>query len=258
MCFDHDSRPPITQIAGGALDAGIEVLTADDGARVRAFRARAAQPSGASIVVLPDVRGLFPFYEELALRFAENGIDAIAVDYFARTAGPDGERGADFDAKPHIEATTYDGLAADVRAGVAALRSSGAGQAVFTVGFCFGGRLSFLASSFGLDLAGAIGFYGVCVGPPRNGMPAPVDAAGSMTAPILGLFGGDDGGIAPETIAAFDGALTTAGTEHDLVTYPGAPHSFFDRKAADYTETSDAAWARVLEFVSAHTPAARA
>jgi carboxymethylenebutenolidase len=87
MCFDLDSRPPIAPIAGGALDSTELVLEADDGNRVRAFRARATTASGAGIVILPDVRGLHPYYEELALRFAEAGVDALAIDYFGRTAG---------------------------------------------------------------------------------------------------------------------------------------------------------------------------
>ena len=73
MCFDHDSRPPIAPIAGGALDSQTLILTADDRNRFVAFRARATEPTGAAIVILPDVRGLHPYYEELALRFAERG-----------------------------------------------------------------------------------------------------------------------------------------------------------------------------------------
>jgi len=77
MCFDLDSRPPIVPIAGGALDSATAILTAADGNRFSAFRARPADPTGAGIVILPDVRGLHPFYEELALRFAEHGIEAL-------------------------------------------------------------------------------------------------------------------------------------------------------------------------------------
>ncbi len=87
MCFDLDSRPPIAPIAGGAMDHEDLVLTAADGNQLSAFRARANAPTGAGIVILPDVRGLHPYYEELALRFAEAGVDAVAIDYFGRTAG---------------------------------------------------------------------------------------------------------------------------------------------------------------------------
>jgi carboxymethylenebutenolidase len=63
MCFDLDSRPPIAEIAGGALDSTDLTLDTEDGNRLRAFRARATSASGAGIVILPDVRGLHPFYE---------------------------------------------------------------------------------------------------------------------------------------------------------------------------------------------------
>src|SRR5689334_3216412 len=105
MCFDLDSRPPIVPIAGGALDSSELVLEAKDGNRFRAFRARAAEMTGAGIVIIPDVRGLHPYYEELALRFAENGVDALAIDFFGRTAGAE-PRGEGFDHMPHVPQTT--------------------------------------------------------------------------------------------------------------------------------------------------------
>jgi carboxymethylenebutenolidase len=74
-----------------------------------------------------------------------------------------------------------------------------------------------------------------------------------MEAPILGIFGGADPGIPLEAIAAFDAALERAGVEHQLIVYPNAPHSFFDRKAAEYNEESEAAWSEVLGFIRAHT-----
>ncbi|HEU0234836.1 MAG TPA: dienelactone hydrolase family protein [Candidatus Limnocylindrales bacterium] len=257
MCFDLDSHPPIRPIAGGALDAGHLTLTSADGTAFNAFRARAATPTGAGMIVLPDVRGLFPFYEELALRFAEQGIDAVAIDYFGRTAGTD-PRPPDFEYMPHVNRTTFAGLSADIAAAAAYLRSSDGGAVadLFTVGFCFGGRLSFDAATIGLGLAGVIGFYGPPTGPGRNDAPAPADVADRCGCPVLGLFGGVDPGIPSESVAVFDAALARAGVEHRIVTYDGAPHSFFDRKAADFAAASDAAWSEVLSFVRGHTRAA--
>jgi len=257
MCFDHDSHPPIRPIAGGALDSGPLTLTSADGAVFNAFRARAATPTGAGMIVLPDVRGLFPFYEELALRFAEQGVDAVAIDYFGRTAGTD-PRPADFEYMPHVSQTTFAGLSADIAAAAAHLRSPNGGAAtdLFTVGFCFGGRVSFDAATIGLGLAGVIGFYGPPVGTGRSDAPAPADVADRCGCPVLGLFGGADPGIPRESIAAYDAALARAGVEHRLVTYDGAPHSFFDRKAAEFGAASEAAWSEVLAFVRGHTKAA--
>jgi carboxymethylenebutenolidase len=252
VCFDHDSHPPILPIAGGALDSTELTLTAADGNQFTAFLARAAEPSGAGIVILPDVRGLHAYYEELALRFAERGIDALAFDWFGRTAGL-GRREEGFDYMPHVNATTWAGLSADIEAATADLGSIERPPTdVFTVGFCFGGRLSFLAATLGLDLAGVIGFYGNPVGPGRGGSPEPVAVADRIASPVLGLFGGADQGIPAEAIAAFDGAMQVGGVDQRLVIYPDAPHSFFDRKAADYAEASEGAWAEILAFIDAH------
>jgi carboxymethylenebutenolidase len=256
MCFDHDSRPPIEPIAGGALDQDRLILTSADRNRFAAFRARATEPTGAGVVILPDVRGLHPYYEELALRFAENGIDAIAIDYFGRTAGAE-PRGEDFDYAPEVAQTTWTGISADNVAAVDELRTpdgdrAGA-SAVFTVGFCMGGRMAFLSDGLGLGLAGVIGFYGTLVGPWRNDAPPPVERAAAFDAPILGLFGGADTGITPDAIAAFDAALKAAGVEHKLITYPGAPHSFFDRKQEAFAAASDDAWRRTLAFIDDHS-----
>ena len=235
MCFDLDSLPPVPVITGAAVSHRRLELEAADGNRFAAFEAQPDEPGGAAVVVLPDVRGLYRFYEELALRFAERGIGALAIDYFGRTAGVD-TRGDDFEYMPHVEQTTPEGVQADVAAAVAHLRGEGYG-AVFTAGFCFGGRNSWLAAKAGHGLAGAIGFYG-----------RPIEPDG-IEAPILALMGGADQGIPREDAEAFDEALDAAGVEHEVVIYDGAPHSFFDRKQEEFQEASDDAWRRTLEFV---------
>src|SRR5437879_4196990 len=89
MCVDNDSRPPIRPIAGGSAGSRDLRLTSSDGTRFMAHAARASKPAGAGMVVIPDVRGLHPYYKELADRFAEVGVDAVAIDFFARTAPSD-------------------------------------------------------------------------------------------------------------------------------------------------------------------------
>jgi len=249
MCFDLDSSPPIPPISGAAVSHDDLVLEASDGNRFAAFRATADEPSGVGIVILPDVRGLYRFYEELALRFAERGYAAIAFDYFGRTAGAS-KRADDFEYMPHVEQTTPDGIQRDVAAAVAHLRSAegGSSTSVFAVGFCFGGRNSWLAAAGGHGLAGAIGFYGR-PGPGRDGSPGPTQRASEIVCPILALQAGADQNITAEDNAAFDAALSRAGVEHEVVTYPGAPDSFFDRKQEEFIADSDDAWNRVLAFL---------
>ncbi|HEY6962665.1 MAG TPA: dienelactone hydrolase family protein [Gaiellaceae bacterium] len=243
MCFDTDSEPPIPRIAGAAVSHDDLTLTAEDGNTFAAFVATPDDAPRAGVVILPDVRGLYRFYEELALRFAERGYAAIAIDYFGRTLGV-AKREDDWDYMPHVQQTTPAGLMADTRAAVERLRAVGA-NAIFTVGFCFGGSTSWRAAADVDGLAGAVGFYG---------RPTRVeDCVDAIRAPILALQAGDDANIPPEMNEEFDRALDATGVEHELVTYDGAPHSFFDRKQEQFQDASDDAWRRTLEFVDRHS-----
>ena len=250
MCFELDSLPPIPAIAGAAVSHEDLVLEARDGNRFAAFAALPDEPSGTGVVVLPDVRGLYRFYEELVLRFAERGYAAVAIDYFGRTAGV-GKRDDAFPYMEHVEQTTAEGIQADVGAAVEHLRSAGC-RSIFTVGFCMGGRQSWLQAAAGHGLSGAIGFYGR-PGLAQDGTPGPLQRAGEIEAPILALQAGADEHITAEDNAAFEEALRVAGVEHELVTYEDAPHSFFDRSQEEYAEASEDAWTRVLAFVGRYS-----
>ena len=248
MCFDTDSEPPVPRIVGAAVSHDDLTLTSADGTELAAFLATPDEQATAGVVILPDVRGLYHFYEELALRFAERGYSAIAIDYFGRTAGA-AKRGEEFEYMPHVDQTTDADVQADTRAGVEKLRSLGV-TSVFTVGVCFGGRASWVAAASGHGLAGAVGFYG---GPTRErGGASPVARAAQIECPILALQAGADPNITADDNAAFDAALTGAGIEHEIVEYAGAPHSFFDRKQEEFQADSDDAWRRTLEFIDAH------
>ncbi|MGN6799106.1 MAG: dienelactone hydrolase family protein [Gaiellaceae bacterium] len=248
MCFDSDSEPPVPRIAGAAVSYDDVTLTSADGTELAAFLATPDGEATTGVVIRPDVRGLYHFYEELALRFAERGYPAIAIDYFGRTAGA-AKRDDDFDYMPHVDQTTDADVQADTQAAVDKLRELGV-TSVFTVGFCFGGRASWVAAASGHGLAGAIGFYG---GPTRErGGASPVARVAQIECPILALQAGADPNITAADNAAFDEALTGAGIEHEIVEYPGAPHSFFDRKQEEFQADSDDAWRRTLEFIAAH------
>jgi carboxymethylenebutenolidase len=249
VCFDHDSTPPVPVIAGAAVSHEDLTLQAADGNELAAFLATPDEPAKTGVVILPDVRGLYRFYEELALRFAERAYAALAIDYFGRTAGV-GKRDDDFEYMPHVEATTAEGISADTRAAVEHLRSLGC-SSVFTVGFCMGGRQSWLAAAAGNGLAGAVGFYGR-PGEGRDGSPGPVQRVHEIDSPILALQAGADQNITADDNAEFERALTDAGVEHLVVTYDGAPHSFFDRKQEQYAEASEDAWGRVLAFLETY------
>jgi carboxymethylenebutenolidase len=248
MCYPDRARPPLPPIRGAAEDHGDIRLTAGDGNSFAAYEARAAGPTGRGIVVMPDVRGLHRFYKELAVRFAEAGIDAVAIDYFSRSAKDD-ERGESFDWKAHVERTTPEMVAQDVRAAAERLRERTGVRAVFTVGFCWGGSASWRQSAEIAGLAGCIGFYG---GRPMTRV-APVIPR--MRAPLLMLLAGVDS-TPPEEFDEFADAVRRRGVEVESHTYAGAPHSFFDRTFAEHRTACDDAWRRMLDFTARLTPVA--
>ena len=241
MCYSDDARPPLPPIGGAASDHGDLTLEAADRNKFMAYFARAARPTGAGMVILPDVRGLHNFYKELAQRFAEAGIDAVAIDYFGRTAGF-GERDESFVWKSHTDQTTPEGIAADTAAAIAHLKSKDGGgvKAVFTVGFCFGGANSWNQSALNLGLNGCVGFYGR----PERSLPY----LDTMKAPLLLLIAGADF-TPPEAFIDFDRKLTEVGVPHEMQIYEGAPHSFFDRTYEQWKEACDDAWHRMLAFI---------
>jgi carboxymethylenebutenolidase len=240
MCFDVDSEPPILRISGAAVSHDDLVLSSEDGNRFAAFRALPDGEVSTGVVILPDVRGLYRFYEELALRFAERGYAAIAFDYFGRTAGV-GKRPDDWDYRPLVEQLTQEQVQTDVAACVGNLRAAGC-SAIFTVGFCFGGSGSWAAAASRHGLAGAVGFYGR---PSRM-----IELVPQLAAPILALQGGSDQAIPHEDNVEFERVLREAGKEFELIEFAGAPHSFFDRKQEEFQAASDEAWQRTLDFIS--------
>ncbi len=257
MCSDPESKPPIAPAVAAVADGRNVGLVAGDGDRFSAYEANAGESSGVGIIVLPDYHGLTGFYQELALRFAEAGIDALAIDYYGRTAEPP-PRDRSFDHRTHATRTSWAGLQADVTAAAAHLRLRRHVKSLFSVGFCFGGRVSFLLATVpALSMTGVIGFYGWPVGRFLNDTPAPAAVASKMAAPVLAIFGGADEKIPAHDVETFRRALAGASVEHELHAYEGAPHSFFDHAQPDHAEAAADAWDRVRRFIRAHSEARR-
>lgn len=253
MCYDDNARPPIPPGESGTARGEDAVLTAADGNQFAAYVALPDKPIGAQVLIYPDVRGLHQFYKELASRFAEVGIGAVAMDYFGRTAGLT-SRDDSFDFWPHVRQLQLPTVFADARAALSHLHTvMGKNQPAFTVGFCMGGSLSLYTGTEDFELAGIIGFYAGLSRDMGGGKGSVLEASQKIKYPVLGLFGGADQGIPAEQVQTFEENLDKAGVEHQIVIYPGAPHSFFDRQATKFANESADAWKRVLGFIAAHT-----
>lgn len=239
MCFSSDQHPPLPPKSSEVGDYGPTELIARDGNRFRAYDASPVTRRGASLVLLPDIRGMHPYYTDLALAFATAGIDTVAVDPYGRTGGAT-VRDEGFEFMPHAKALTSDQVLADSHAATARLRER-SNDPVFTLGFCKFGGESWLLAASDLDVAGCMGFYG------RPG--AALAVVDRMTTAVLILAAGADQATSPEDNAAFDRALMDAGKAHEYVLYDGAPHSFFDRSFGDWTSACEDAWGRMLGFI---------
>jgi len=249
MCVDHDAQLPA--LPPPRFEAHHEHLTleAADGNVFNALCAEPSESSGTSVIVLPDIRGLFKFYEDLAVRFAQEGHRSVAIDYFGRTAGTGG-RGADFPYMEHVAQVNSEGFHADLDAAIALLREKDPQTRIFTVGFCFGGNMAWASATDGHGVEGAIGFYGKPEVDRPAGDGAIWDRCHLIEGRVLSLFGGDDPGIPAENIDRLREAMESAGVDYQTVTYAAAPHSFFDRTQSDHQDASLDAWNRIIGFMS--------
>lgn len=244
MCHDDSSRPPAPPVRGEVSERVGVTLVAADGSDFSAAYAAPAQPARAGVVVLPDVRGLHAYYVELAARFAEAGLAAVAVDYFGRTDGliEGGVRSDGFDWQSRIPQTTPEGIDADTAAAVEYLRSrTRPDLPVIVVGFCFGGSQAWRLAASSLDLAGCVGFYG------RPSMVG--DAATHAVKPVVMIIAGADAGTPVEDQHQLAEVMRAAGADVVEAVYAGAPHSFFDRSFAEWEDACQDAWRQILSFV---------
>ncbi|MEU3456756.1 dienelactone hydrolase family protein [Micromonospora sp. NPDC006766] len=223
-------------------------MTSADGSCFGAYLARADEPTGARLVLLPDVAGLRSPFRDLARRFARTGADVLVIDYYGRALGP-AARDEEYD--PTVS-ETFDRelMLADLTAALAYLRETGDGP-VYAAGFCIGGTNALYAGTADLGLAGVIG---ICpyVGQVGVSPALPEDFASRIRVPVLGLFGGADTEV-PDTVhKALATHLAAANTPHDIVVFPGQPHGFIEWDhfgRAGHAEAAAEAWARITAFL---------
>ena len=247
MCFRPEASPPVPQKKGYLLESSRLVLDTADGGRTPARLARTIEPDAPGVVILPDQRGLHEYYERLAEVFADAGVNAVAVDFYHRSAGT-AFRGDDFDFAAHRPNVTPEHLNADAAAGEKLLRSEGV-RRVYALGFCFGGHGALLQAAEP-GWSGVVGFYGFPKREGPNGRSPIKDAQeGRLRAPVLALFGAEDETVGRDAPDLYREALDQAGASHEIAVYEGAAHSFFDRHMVQQADNCADAWRRTLAFI---------
>jgi carboxymethylenebutenolidase len=228
-------------------------LKVEDGSSMSAFVAR---PGGAKkspgLMIFQEAFGVTAHIRDVTERFAGEGFTAIAPELFHRTA-PGAELSYnDFPAvMPHMQALTTENLGSDIRAAFEWLRgdSQTDGSRIGCVGFCMGGRTSYVACAT-VALKGAVSFYGGGIGPSSRG-PSLLHLAPSLEAPILFFWGGQDKHILPDQTRAVEDALDQTGKEYVNVRISFADHAFFRDGGPNYSAKAAAlAWKLTQEFLN--------
>jgi len=237
-----------------AMKAGTVMITGAGGDEVEAYLAEPLDgPATGGVVVIHHMPGYDEQTKEITRKFAAHGYLAICPNLYWREAPG---------ASPDDAAATAragggvpdERLVGDVGGAAAHLKGlSLSNQKVATIGYCSGGRQSFLAACR-LPLDAAVDCYGAfIVAPPPEGMPLKVGPilhlAPDLSCPLLGLFGSEDQYPAPAEVAELEKALADAGKTYSFHSYEGAGHAFFATNRTSYRpEAANDGWEKIWEF----------
>jgi carboxymethylenebutenolidase len=212
------------------------------------------KPAGA-VIVIQEAFGVNDYIRDVARRFAAAGFHAVAPAMFHRAGGGTAPYDDFSKVMPLFRGVTDDGVVADVDAAVGHLRQAGFDDArTGIVGFCFGGRVTFLVATR-RTLGAAVGFYGGGIVSSRLPFLQPlIGDAARLATPWLGLFGDEDSGIPITDVEQLRETLARESTvAHEIVRYPGAEHGFHCDRRPSYQEAAATdGWKRTLAWLHRH------
>nr|WP_234413897.1 dienelactone hydrolase family protein [Ideonella sp. A 288] len=227
--------------------------------KMPAYRAAPAGKANAPVVlVVSEIFGVHEHIADVANRFARLGYFAIAPELFVRQ-GDAGSYGEIAKLLSEVIAKVPDAqVMADLDAAVAWARGQGADASRLGVtGFCWGGRITWLYSAHNPAVKAGVAWYGRLVGAASELNPAhPVDLAGKLNGPVLGLYGGQDTGIPLDTVEKMKSALaagSAAARRSEFMVYPDAPHAFHaDYRPSYRKDAAEDGWKRCVSWFKAH------
>jgi carboxymethylenebutenolidase len=231
-----------------------ETDTADGTMPIYEARPDDAEPRG-GVVVVQEAFGVNDHIEAVTRRFAAAGYHAMAPHIFHRAGGGTAPYGDFEKVLPLFEGLTDAGILTDIDATLARFADHGVtAERVAIVGFCFGGRVTFLVAAR-RKLAAAVGFYGGGIVTPRfPQFPSLIGEVPAMRTPWLGLFGDLDGSIPVDDVERLRAELERAAVGHEVVRYEAAGHGFHCDERPEYEPAAaNDAWARTLEWLERHS-----
>ncbi|MBI1238653.1 MAG: carboxymethylenebutenolidase [Alphaproteobacteria bacterium] len=240
----------------GLIEGEVAVPTSDG-----AFPAYRAKPAGEGpfpvILVTQEIFGVHAHIQDLCRRLAKQGYLAIAPDLYVRQGDVSAMTEISQIVDTVVAKVPDAQVMADLDATVAWAEGDGGDTSRLGItGFCWGGRIVWLYAAHSEALKAGVAWYGrlVLVGPASDLRPKqPVDLAGELKAPVLGLYGGQDQGIPLETVEAMRAALKAADDPSQIIVYPDAPHGFNADYRPSYREAdAQDGWTRMLEWFKSH------
>lgn len=218
------------------------------------FEAGAGAGASRGVVVVQEAFGVNEHIQDVTRRVADAGYHAVAPHLFHRTGLDTIEYGDMESAIAAMKSLSDEELLADIDAAVAHLGRAGIEPpSIGIVGFCMGGRVTFLVAAE-RELGAAVGFYGGGIVTQRlPNLPSLVDRSARLRTPWLGLFGDEDAGIPVEDVERLRGELGAAPVPTEVVRYPGAEHGFHcDARPSYHPEAAKDAWGRTLAWFDRH------
>ena len=223
----------------------------------------AAEGRHPAVVVVNEIFGIHAYIKDVCRRLAKQGYVAIAPDYFDRAGDPSTMTDIQNQIRPVVASATYPQVMGDTDAAVRYLkRQRYVNRRGFAItGYCWGGAVVWMAAANSRAFKAGVAWYGRLVPPEpgafgaEEGRPWPVDVAGKLRCPVLGLYGSEDRGIPLETVEAMRAALSAAGnpSRSEIVVFDGAQHGFHaDYRASYKRDVAEDAWARMLAWFKAN------
>jgi carboxymethylenebutenolidase len=244
------SAETITTDSNGLVASEAKIPVADG--EIPAYRAMPAKGGNfPTVLVVQEVFGVHEHIKDLCRRFAKTGYFAVATELYARQG--DVSKITDIkDLMPIVSRVPDSQVMSDLDATVAWAKSTGKADVkrLAITGFCWGGRIVWLYAAHNRDLKAGVAWYGRLDGNRTELQPKyPLDVAGELKAPVLGLYGGKDKGIPQSDVDKMRAALTAANSKSRIDVYPDAEHGFnADYRPSYNAEAAKDGWAKALDW----------